>query len=410
MKWLGFLVVACVLAVSIAPAAADDRKAAERHYRAGEMAYKAQNFSAAAENFEAAYKELPLPEIAFSAAQAYRRQFRVANRPELAKRSVELYRLYLDQVKAGGRVGDAADSLGEMQRELDRVMAAGAKMAPLMAARPAGTRLGISPQLTLESTTMREVADLPGAEEAATKIVTKLDGTVVPAFELVDVTPGQHKLAVEADGYIATELTVQARENESLMKEITLKPRPAQVTIATERGARIRVDGRPIGTTPLAALELTAGRHVIAVSRDGREPIAREVVVTRGQELTLREPLEKTTKRKAVPWVIGAAGVLGAIAITTAVGAVVEDGRAQDTLTRIETEGDQTELDAAAYDRHVEMRDQLVVGAWTFGGAAVLVGAAAAVLYFFDSPSEDSARVVPAMVPGGGAVTLSGRF
>ncbi|MBA3820402.1 MAG: hypothetical protein H0X17_16035, partial [Deltaproteobacteria bacterium] len=254
MRRLVGVLVAAVLVASFAPARAEDRKDAERQYRAGEQAYQAQNFAAAAANFEEAYKALPLPEIAFSAAQAYRRQFRIENRLELARRAVELYRTYLDQVKQGGRIGDAADSLGEMQREVDRLVASGVKPAAATVTAPiAATRLGISPQLTRESTTMREIADLPRVEEAPTKIVTRIDGKDVPPFQMMEVTPGPHRITVEAEGYLPAELTVHAVENTPSMKEVPLEPRPAQVTIATERGARIRVDGRPIGTTPLAA-------------------------------------------------------------------------------------------------------------------------------------------------------------
>jgi hypothetical protein len=96
-----------------------DRKVALKFFRAGEKAYQAQNFEAAAHNFYAAYEQLPLPEIAFSAAQAFRRQYRVDPKQEYVQRSVELYRFYLSKVKTGVRVADAADSLGEMERELD---------------------------------------------------------------------------------------------------------------------------------------------------------------------------------------------------------------------------------------------------------------------------------------------------
>jgi len=404
------VLVIALLLVTARPAHAEDRKAAERLFRAGEQAYRAQSFGAAAANFDEAYKALPLPEIAFSAAQAYRRQFRVERPPriETAKRAVELYQLYLDQVKQGGRVRDAADSLGEMKREVDALVAAGAKLEATVAPQPPSTRLGISPQLTSEATTMREIADVP--DDQAPKIVTKIDGKEVPPFEAVEVTPGPHRISVEAEGYVPVESTVHAVKDERSMKEVVLKPKPAQVTLATERGARVRVDGRPIGTTPLAAIELGAGRHVIAISRDGREPIAREVVVTRGQAITLKEPLEKTTRRKAVPWVVGAAGTLAIIAVASGVGAVIEDGRASDKLAEIRDEGDRTGADAAEYARLVDRRDQLVIGAWTFGGAAVLVGTAAAVMYFFDAPSDDEARVVPAAIPGGAAVTFGGRF
>ena len=104
---------------------AEDKAAAERYFRAGAKAYAAQNFAAAATDFDEAYKALPLPEIAFSAAQAYRRLYRVEPKPEYVRRAVELYRAYLDKVKTGGRVGDAADNLAEMERELDKLEASG---------------------------------------------------------------------------------------------------------------------------------------------------------------------------------------------------------------------------------------------------------------------------------------------
>ena len=95
-----------------------DKKLAAAYFRAGEKAYLAQNFEAAAKNLDEAFKELPAPEIAFSAAQAYRRAHRVKANAAYVARSVELYRFYLSKVTQGGRVGDAADNVGEMEREL----------------------------------------------------------------------------------------------------------------------------------------------------------------------------------------------------------------------------------------------------------------------------------------------------
>ena len=105
--------LALIIALVAATAHAD-RDKAEKYFSAGAAAYKQQSFAAAAEQFELAYKELALPEIAFSAAQAYRRQYFVDPKPEYVKRAVELYRIYLDQVKSGGRVGDASDGVAEM--------------------------------------------------------------------------------------------------------------------------------------------------------------------------------------------------------------------------------------------------------------------------------------------------------
>ena len=393
-----------VLFILVGTASAQpDRAAAERAFRAGEKAYKSQNFAAAAQNFEEAYKALPIPEIAFSAALAYRKQYRVEPRLELARRAVELYRIYLDKVKRGGRVGDASDGLGEMQREVDKLTAAGAKAAA--AAQVERTRLGISPQLAAETkgADLHEIADLP--ETIDTKLVTLLDGKPVTPFEMVEVSPGPHTVHVEAEGYLPKDTTERAVKGVSSVVEVVLQPRPAKVTVTTERGARVRVDGRPVGITPLAAFDLPAGRHVIAISRAGRDSVAREVVVTRGQAVTLREPLEKTTKRKLVPWVVTAGGILGGFAIASGVFALVEHSRASDQLAAIQA-GDQPPSAAQRYADLVDRRDQLTIGMYVTGGAALLVGSAAAALYWFDKPSDDSLRVTAS--PGG--VSVSGHF
>src|SRR5438445_11938404 len=102
--------VTIVLVVAVATAHAD-RSKAEQYFYAGEAAFKNQNFAAAAANFELAYREDPLPEIAFSAAQAYRRQYFIDGKPDHVKRAFDLYQAYLDKVKTGGRVADAADGL-----------------------------------------------------------------------------------------------------------------------------------------------------------------------------------------------------------------------------------------------------------------------------------------------------------
>ena len=392
---------------------ADDketRKAAEREFRIAEKAYQRQNFAAAAEHFEEAFKLLPIPEIAFSAAQAYRRQYRVDQRLELALRAAELYKIYLAQMKSGARVGDAVDYLDGLEREIARRREQGAavtKPAPVEAVER--TTLVINPELTAEPTSkvLSEVAD---TEQDVTNIVVSLDGKPVAPFEKLDVEPGPHKIHVEADGYVAADVTERAVKGVSVIANVTLTPKPASVKINTEAGARIRVDGRPIEGGAKDAIELPAGRHVIAISRRGREPIARELIALRGQQLELDEPLEKTTQRKVVPWVAGAAGVLTIFTAASITGAVVFDRRAADQHEAFLTSGDRTLDDAAAYRDTLRRRREFVVGAWVGAGATILVAGTAAALYWLDSPSDEGVRVTPALVSGGGGVTLGGAF
>jgi hypothetical protein len=63
----------------------------------------------------------------------------------------------------------------------------------------------------------------------------------------------------------------------------------AQVALAVEpAGARVLVDGREVGTTPLAEpLRVGPGQHVIEVRRDGYGDFRREVAVEQGERVEI---------------------------------------------------------------------------------------------------------------------------
>ena len=397
-----FVLIAWV-ALLASPAFADENQA-RKHYAAGERAYKAQAFATAAEHFDAAFKEMSLPAIAFNAAQAYRRAYRMEPKLETARRALELYRAYIDKVKQGGKVGAAADYIGEMQREVDKLVAAGAK-----ASRDSGgerTRLAISPVLSSEQRdgAMSEMVDLPETTEI--KIVATLDGKPVTPYEMTEVEPGPHTVRVEAEGYLPHESTERAVKGSSKIAEITMKPKPAKLVVRTESGARVRVDGRAAtGTT----VEMPAGKHVVTVLKAGREAVSREIEVTRGQELVIDAPLAKTGRRRAVPFVATAAIVLGVATLAGATYAIVENERASDQLAAIQ-QGDQRPEAVDRYESLITRRDEVVTGAFVTGGAALLLGGAAMALYWLDRPSEESVRVTPAISGGATGISISGRF
>ncbi|MEO7091856.1 MAG: PEGA domain-containing protein [Polyangiales bacterium] len=388
---------------------AEDRAAAERYFRAGAKAYAAQSFGAAAQNFDEAYKASPIAEIAFSAAQAYRRLYRVEPKAEYVKRAVELYRAYLGQVKTGGRVGDAADNLAEMERELDKLKLAG-QLGKGGEAAVARTRIGISVTFADQRATeeLREIADATG--EAATKgLSAKIDGKVIEPFALVEVDPKEHLIQVAADGYFPIEKKLIAVDGQSSMLEIELKPRPAAVTVTTEGGARISVDGRPVATTPTGPLEVPAGKHLITVLHRGREPFAREIDVTRGDTLTFAAPLVKTARRRAVPWVLGGAAALGVVAVTTSIFAGVHNGNASDLRDDLDA-GNRPPSDGDKYDDEVRTRDRYVTATWVFGGAAVAAGTIGALMFLFDTPSAEGVQVAPAIGNHSTGIVLGGTF
>ena len=150
---------------------------------------------------------------------------------------------------------------------------------------------------------------------------------------------------------------------------------------------------------------------MVAISRDGREPIAREIVVTRGQRLTVRESLDKSVRRRAVPWVYAAAGGLVILAGTTALYANSQDRGASDKYDAIVERGDASESERRSYEAQLQRRDDAITGTWVLGGLAVGVAALATTLYLFDSPSDDRVRVTPMMSAGGATgAQVIGRF
>ncbi|HET9988867.1 MAG TPA: hypothetical protein VFQ65_10105 [Kofleriaceae bacterium] len=384
---------------------ADDKDAAERYFRAGSKAYSAQNFAAASADFDEAYKAMPLPEIAFSAAQAYRRLYRLDAKPEYVRRSVELYRVYLQQVKSGGRVGDAADSLGEMERELDRL---GIKLTASTPAAPAveHTRLGVSVTIAGQAsdTALREVGDATG--EVAKGLHATLDGKPIEPFALVDVDAREHVIAVTADGYQPAEKHAVAIAGQSQLIELELHAKPATVTVHTESDATVSLDGR---AAPGFTLEVPSGKHLLVVTHRGREPFGKELVLARGESLAVAAPLRETARRRTVPWVLTGAGALAAGALTTGIVALVRDSHASDLRDRL-AQGNQPASTADDYDHTLASRDHFVTATWILGSAAVAAGATGVLLYLFDQPSAESVHLAPVIGPTSGAAMLTGRF
>jgi hypothetical protein len=190
---------------------------------------------------------------------------------------------------------------------------------------------------------------------------------------------------------------------------LTLEPLPAQLTVETEAGATLIVDGRGIGEAPHGAISLSAGTHVLTVVRSGRKPAAREVVVERAQTKALKIDLEPTARRRAVPWVVLGAGTLAAVAAVAGGGAIYwnSDAKEQRDLLLL---GDQDPSVLASYNNSRSRRDTALTGVWVMGGAAVAVGLTAVWLYYFDSPSAEGVRVVPAATESSAGAVISRRF
>lgn len=381
------VVMMFALLALVAPARADDTAQAERYFRIGEKAYRAQNFEAAAASFEQAYKLIALPEIAFSAAQAYRRQFQIDRKAAGVARAIQLYRAYLDKVRTGGRVADAADALAELQRELDQLIKSGAKVSAELAAEH--TQVGVN--VTLEGQDdarggMREIEDAPNRATAKTKITVTLDGQPILPFTPVNVAPGKHAIHVEADGYAPADRQDNIAQGDFHMIDQVLKPLPAHLRITTEPDSKVAIDGRLAGPVPLA-IDVDAGAHLVAVLRDGREAWTRELSLGRGETKVLTPTLEVTAKRRWTSRTVIAASIAGALALGAGTFALIEDSRASELHTQFMTTGNGSPEDAASYTSALTWRNRAIDATWVLGAVAVAAGVTSVVLYYTDKPS-----------------------
>jgi len=303
------------------------------------------------------------------------------------------------------------DNLGEMQRELDKLEApgkAGKIKSEVIGER---TRIGVNvakgDQTAPDTNALREIGE--GTGTALVGVTITLDGKPLEPFALVDVEPGEHVIAAAADGYFSIEKKQRAVQGATALVEVALVPKPARVKVSTESGAKITVDGRPVLTT---MLELATGKHVITVTHRGRVPQAREVIVTRGQELTIDAALEKTTRRRAAPWVLGGAGALAVLSGIAGIAAVVADGNAIDARDQI-AGGNASIALGDAYDRHVESRNERKTTAIMFGAGALVAAAVGLGLYLFDPPPPsriEKLELAPVLGRGTAGVTASRRF
>jgi PEGA domain len=296
---------------------ASDLERAKASFKAGANAYAAGDYLAAIQALDAAYELTPLPAIAFSIAQAERKQYASQGAREHLERAVALFRRYLEQAADGPRRADARLALKELEPELGNAVV---REAPAkVQARP--TRLMI-------------VSDTPGAR------ITLDDGAPSGSPLIREVQPGRHHAHVAAKGYDDVERDVTAVAGELLLTELRLDERSTSLYVWAPVGADIYVDGVYMAQGgPLATLSLRTGRHQLVVARQGRRVVRRDLRLARGQTHTEIVTLEPTTQRTLSEYLfIGGGAALGGGLILSAL-AVRSQNSAEDFLQRKQNHG-----------------------------------------------------------------------
>ncbi|MEM7246818.1 MAG: SUMF1/EgtB/PvdO family nonheme iron enzyme [Acidobacteriota bacterium] len=104
----------------------------------------------------------------------------------------------------------------------------------------------------------------------------------------LELTAGEHALLFLVEGHLPARTTVLVRgRGEEQEHRVTLVPDAARLSVASEpSGARVRIDGTPLGRTPLS-VGLASGRHRLAVSKSGYLTEERTITIEPGRDVDL---------------------------------------------------------------------------------------------------------------------------
>jgi hypothetical protein len=365
------LLLLCAPALAQSPV---DVERAKQSFRAGATAYGAGEYLAAIQAFEAAYALTPLPPIAFSLAQALRRQYFVDKNPVHLRRAVELYRGYVQEVQQGGRRADALDALSQLEPLL-------ATQAPEVSAP-----LPVSPQ---RQTRLMITSEAKGAR-------LSLDRTEAAPSPLIrEVTPGKHSVVVSAQGFYTAERPLTAVDGELVLVDVPLRERPSTLVLNTQADAEVYVDGNFVSLAgERLTLELPSGRHHVSVAKNGHRVWSRDLDLERGKSRELQVPLPETAQRlTSRGFFIGGGAALGAGVVLSAF-AIRAENRAEQFLGSHEVRN-VSAIELARYEDAKEDRGRFRAGTVVCWSAALGMFITGFILHEADEPDPQELFRVP---------------
>ncbi len=338
------------LAVTAVAQQPSDLERAKAAFAAGANAYAAGDYLAAIQAIEAAYAISPLPAIAFSLAQAERKQYFVDVRPDRLERALALFRRYLSQEPRGGRREDAVLAVAQLESLLGHGARSGGVTAAGSEAR--ATRLMI-------------VCDVPGAR-------ISLDGGPFSASPLIrEVTPGKHRVLVRATGYVQAEREVTAVAGELLLSELSLREQPSSLYVWAPAGADVYVDGLHVARGgERLHLPVAPGTHTLWVAQNGRRLERRQLRIERGRAHAEYVVLEPTLQRALSEYAFIAGGVALGAGLVWSTFAARAENEAQDFLIERDR-GRATAAKLIAYEAAIVERNRFRTAA-TVGAAGAL--------------------------------------
>ncbi len=228
-------------------AIAEDREAAQRHFRAGVTLYHEQNFEAALVEFEASYSELASAAALQNIALCQTKLFRYVE-------AIDTFETLRERFGESLTKKDA-DSVQQALRNLSQLV---------------GT-------LTLQV-----------EPRTATVVV---DGKRLSSEELarpIRLSSGPHRLEITAPNYMGVTQTIAVAGGESRLVPIELKQAVGLLAVdVDDDDAVVVVDGKPLGRGGGEG-EVQAGEHLLEIVKAGHATVATRVRVRADDVVELR--------------------------------------------------------------------------------------------------------------------------
>jgi hypothetical protein len=368
------LLTAALLTLTAAPVAGQQRAEltqAKSYFSAGASAYEMGDYAAAIQALAAAYRLTPLPAIAFSLAQAERRQYFVSHEPQHLQRAIELYREYLQHVESGGRRADATDALAQLE--------------PLALRSAQEAAPAAQPPAAIDKTRLMISCAAPQARVA-------LDGGQgVPSPAIARVEPGMHQVRVSAPGFFDVERSVEAVEGALIPIEVALRERPASVLLRAEPEAELHIDGTLAGSVGAPKqLSLPSGSHSFGFASNGHHARLVRARLAPGDTRSIAVQLETTQQRTAAItlFVVSGAAIVAGGLFT---GLSLQQEHTADQLSRKRETQNITPAELDDYDEAKASRNGWRVAAISSFGVSLAAGVTGLLLYALDEPDLEQA-------------------
>lgn len=361
--------ILCLTTASFAQTTQDPAtlKKAKDAFLAGARAYTKGEYEIALQAFEEANNTVRGAPVIFSIAQTQKKLFQRFGNASAVEAAIVRYKEYIQIAPDGDRRDEAEKSIEYLETEKKK-----------MPAQTQATATAIRPKTLLSVSSNAEGA----------KFSIDADAKLYDAGDTEKVAAGKHKIRVTAPGYFDTELEQTVPEGGFITVPAVLKEKPAKLTFEGTNGARILVDGRDFGTTPINNADLAAGMHQVSALKNGHEAFSEEMEFQRGETKKVNLALRNSGQRTA-SYVLFAAGGTAVLAGTAFMlfGSLPAENNATDILNTSDRGDDALKrYDNARSERDTWRTISLV--SYGIGAAALVSGL---VLYAFDTPTVASA-------------------